>query len=267
MENEDLMKNLEKIELPEIEIQSHRAKLRMALLNSDYFKKTNFFEVFKKYFIFATPALVLLAIFGITVISPKLNEAKAFTIAGNNSEIKRLIEENNMVLSDVKIDGNKAYVLLNPIEETKQTIGGDSIIKVQKTTEKENKAENIEGAIIEINLGKKEVVEIKPIKGDDIVPLADKEKESAKEIADSEEVIKNIISQEAHVEKVQSVLPQVNLTEKDHKIEVVAQPVSEKEANVHYELDGKKWVVKVNLDKKKVEGIKYSAEDSAENHN
>ena len=263
MEKEDLMKNLEKIELPEIEIQSHKAKLRMALLNSDYFKKTNFFEVFKKYFIFATPALVLLIIFGITVISPKLNETKAFTIAGNNPEIKRLIEESNMVLSDVKIDGNKAYVLLNPVGETKQIMGGDSVIKVQKTTKKEN----IEGAIIEINLGEKEVIEIKPIKWNDIAPLADKEKESAKEIADSEDVIKSIISQEAHVEKVQSVLPQVNLTEKNHKIEVVAQSVSEKEANVHYELNGKKWVVKVNLDKKKVEGIKYSSEnDNLEDH-
>lgn len=39
MKEEELMKKLEKVELPKIELESHRRRLRMALLDSDYFKK------------------------------------------------------------------------------------------------------------------------------------------------------------------------------------------------------------------------------------
>jgi hypothetical protein len=36
---------------------------------------------------------------------------------------------------------------------------------------------------------------------------------------------------------------------------------TEKKAKVHYSLNGKEWVVKVDLVKKKVEEIKYSLEN------
>jgi hypothetical protein len=39
MKEEELRKKLEKVELPHIELESHRSRLKMALLNSDYFKK------------------------------------------------------------------------------------------------------------------------------------------------------------------------------------------------------------------------------------
>ncbi|MFC1846510.1 hypothetical protein ACFLYS_00415 [Chloroflexota bacterium] len=39
MKEEELKKKLEGVEIPRIELESHRSRLKMALLNSDYFKK------------------------------------------------------------------------------------------------------------------------------------------------------------------------------------------------------------------------------------
>lgn len=50
MEEKDLIKKLETLELPEIELKSHKENLKMALLNSDYFKKQDFFEIFRNIF-------------------------------------------------------------------------------------------------------------------------------------------------------------------------------------------------------------------------
>ncbi len=39
MKEEELKEKLERVEIPQIELESHRSRLKMALLNSDYFKK------------------------------------------------------------------------------------------------------------------------------------------------------------------------------------------------------------------------------------
>ena len=39
MKEEELKEKLKRVEIPHIELESHRSQLKMALLNSDYFKK------------------------------------------------------------------------------------------------------------------------------------------------------------------------------------------------------------------------------------
>lgn len=255
MKTEELIKELENTDLPEIEIQSHRTSLRMALLDSDCFKKTGFFEIFRRYLALTVPALTVLVIIGVFVISPKLTEAKALKIARNNPEIKRLIEEKKMVLSDVKVKDGKAYVLLNS-SKTESTAG----INVQKNN---NTSEDMEGAIVEVDLDKKEVSQINSINSEEIAPLNDKEKESAKEIADSEEVVGQIVPKEATIEKIQSSLPKkIRLIKRNNTIEATSEINGEQKAKVYYTLDGKKWVVKVDLNGKKVEEIEYSSDNN-----
>ena len=59
--------------------------------------------------------------------------------------------------------------------------------------------------------------------------------------------------------KIKSSLPQkINLIAGNNKAKVTPQPNAEKIAKIHYTLEGKEWVVKVDLLKKKVEEIKYS---------
>lgn len=256
MKKEDLGKKLENIEIPEIEIQSHKRRLKMALMDSDYFQKSSFFKIFRKYLVFAVPALALLIILGITIIQPKLIKAKVLKLVENNPEIRKLIEEKNMFLGEVKIQGEKAYVLLNsplsePVKEKTFTV------KIQE--DQEDKIEEIEGAIIEVSLKQEKIAEINPIRGEDVFPLADEEKESAKEIVEAEEIIQEIIPKGAKIEKIHSSLPKkLRLIEKDHGVKVVPQPNSQKTVQIHYIFNGKKWVVKINLSEKRVEEIQYS---------
>ncbi len=255
MENEDLIKKLESIELPEIEIPSHKSRLRGALLTSDYFQKPSFFETLKRPLVLTAPALALLIFLGVTIIQPKLNETRALTIAKNNSEIKKLLEDQNMILGEVKVKDGKAYVLLNPLEEIKPLEEKNQAIKIQKVEKEE-----IEGAMVEINLNQKEVTKINPLKGEDIIPLANQEIESAQEIAKTEEIIKEIIPKEAKIEKIQPSLPaKMHLVEKDEGVEIISPPETVKRAKVYYIFDGREWIVKVNLNEKRVEEIKYSS--------
>lgn len=48
MNKEDLIKKLENIDLPEVELQSHKRRLKTALLNSGYFKKQTTMSLLKK---------------------------------------------------------------------------------------------------------------------------------------------------------------------------------------------------------------------------
>ena len=260
MEEKDLIKKLENIEVPEIEIKSHRKNLKVALLSSDYFQKRNFFQVFKKPLTIAVPALILLLLLGFNIIEPRLAEANALRLAMNNPEIKKLIEENNMVLSEVKLSGKKAYILLKPQEKVESTQEEDSSIKIEKA--KKDEMEDIEGAIIEVNLEKKQVTKINPIEWGKVAPLDDKEKESVRDIVKENEILKDIIPKEAKLEKIKASLPQkIGLIEKNNEAKVVPRSDTEKKAKVHYSLEGKEWVVKVDLAKKKVEEIKYFLEN------
>jgi len=258
---EELIKKLNKAELPEIEMLSHKSRLRTALLNSDYFKKLGFFDRIRKSFFFAVPATALLIILAVTVVGPKITEAKVLQIAKNDPEIKKIMEEQNMTLGDVKVKDNKAYVLLNPkVDET------DSTIRIQKTDMETLK--ETEAAIIEVNINKKEVVKIDQINSEDFMSLDDSEKDNARNIAEDEEIVSDIIPKEAKVEKVSSIPQGVHMVEKDDGMGIASDSGNEKKASVQYSLDGKKWVVKVNLDKQRIEEIKYSFDDDKnENRN
>lgn len=260
MEEKDLIKKLGNIRVPEIEIKGHKKNLKMALLSSDSFQKRDFFQLLRKPLTVAVPVLVLLLLLGFNVIEPRLAEANALRLAMNNPEIKNLIEKNNMVLSDVKVSGGKAYILLKPQEKTESGQEKDPSIKIEKA--KENEIEDIEGAIIEVSFEQKEVTKVDPIEWEEVAPLDDKEKESVRDIVKENEILKDIIPKEAKIEKIKSSLPQkIGLIEKDNEAKVIPRPNTEKKAKVHYSLEGKEWVVKVDLAKKKVEEIKYSLEN------
>ncbi|MCD6233182.1 hypothetical protein J7J81_02265, partial [bacterium] len=76
MKKEDLIKKLENIKTPDIEIQSHKQRLKMALLSSGYFKKKPIM-FWTKRLVPAGIALALILVVGFTVIQPKLQIAKA----------------------------------------------------------------------------------------------------------------------------------------------------------------------------------------------
>jgi hypothetical protein len=258
MKNEDLIKKLENVRLPEISSESHKAKLRLALLDSGCFKQPDFWGTFRRYAVFAAPALAVFIILGITVaVRPKLAEAQVLGIIKNNPEVQKIISEQELTLDEIKIKDGKAYVLLSHSEDSGEPVG-TSTIKITKTQESDFATTG--AAVVEINLKKKEVLRIKSIGRQDINPLGDEEKDSAKEIINDEDVVSDIIPESAEVEEIQSAVPkEIHLEEQDGEIKAVSGNKSDRRAEVQYKLNGEKWVVKVNLDEKRVEEINYSS--------
>jgi hypothetical protein len=262
MEISDLIKKLENTDVPEIELKSHKAGLRFALLNPDYFKKTGFWDSFKRFYVFALPTVaVFLIIVGFTIIRPKMTQAKALGIAKENSEIKKLIEENNMTLGDIKVKDGKAYILLNSSGNMSPVNEKNPGVKLKDIGQ--NASDSIEGAIVEVNLKNKKVDRINSISGNDINPLSNAEKESVRTLISEDKIIGDFIPKEAKIGEVQSSLSEkIDLIEENDKIKAVSQTKDNKRAHIDYTLGWKKWVVEVNLDKKAVEEIRYSAGDN-----
>lgn len=254
---EELIKKLNSVKLPDIEIENHKKKLGLDLINSGYFKKSFFGNIFSKTIFLAAPATALLLILAITIVQPKLTEAKAMEIAKNNKEVKRILEEQNMEFGEIKIKDNKAYILINSTYDSDISHGNYSDIRIKKT---KNVNENIESAIIEINIEKKEIVKIDPIKSNNIPPLNEEEKKSAQNIILSEEIVSNIIPKEAKIEKVIPIPQNVHIIEKDDGVEIVSDSGEEKKASIQYNLNGKKWSVKVNLHRERIEEIEYQSD-------
>lgn len=250
MDDKDLIKKLNNLDLPDIEIKSHKDTLRMALISSGNFQRASFVGVFKKAFLVGAPAFGLLIFLAIVFIEPKITEARAIKIARQDPEVQRLMGENEISFKDVKIKDGKAYLLLKLPEEKQAG---------EKVKNDSGEMDSSEGAMIEVNLNQNKVNNIKAIKGEEFSPLNSEEKEEAGEIAANEESIREILPRQAKIEKVQTLLPKnLRLSDKDHRVEVVSDEDSPKRAKVHYSSDGKKWIIQVNLTEKKVEGVRYS---------
>jgi len=263
MKSDNLTEKLSRIEVPEIEIQSHKAELRAALLSSRYFQKHSFSDVLRKCLIFTMPGLAVIAILGITVVSPKLSQAKVLNIAKNNPDIRKLMAEENMELGDLKIINGRAFVVLNS--------------KIKENDDKENQSVNFqttsishllrtEGAIVEVNIGKKEVVRINSINVSKFPPLNDKEKASAIQIINTGTSIESFVPKNAQIQEVASSLPKnIKLVQHNDEVEAIAEKENERRANVRYSFEDEEWIVGVNLDTQKVEDVRYFHRDKDDN--
>jgi len=136
MKEEELIKTLESVELPEIELQSHQRRLRMALLNSGYSRRqwgvpilelaksklkgvrdTMIRELVSRQPVWKTAlasALAVVLIMGLAITLPGLTgqspEALAADIAQNSPEVRALVGGEPVALNTTVTDGT-AYVL------------------------------------------------------------------------------------------------------------------------------------------------------------
>jgi hypothetical protein len=263
MTEKDLIEKLENIDIPEVELSGHKAALRMALLNSDYFKKSGFFNVFKRVLVYGVPAVATLAVMMVTVINPKITEARILSAAKNNPDIQKLIKENNLSVSDIKTKDGMAYVLLSPAnngENNFSNFSGEDNVNIKKI-DKASLSDG-QGTFVEFNFQKNQVMKVDSVDNEKIMPLTGEDKDSAQEIAGTNSVVKDIIPKDAQIGKIESSLGKTRLVDKNNTILVVPQKEQEKKARVHYRSDGKDWVVNVNLDKQKVEDIQYFSDNN-----
>ena len=279
MKKEDLIKQLENIELPEIEIQSHKQRLKMALLNqhqklhfgtgqdSGYFWN----KIMLKRLIPAGVALALILVVGFTVIQPKLQIARAMEIAKNDPQIQQLMKDYGVEIKEVKLQDGKAYVLLAlpeeklpPLpalkggEETAMRGPGQFYITYQDL--KTGEVIESSGSIAEIDLKGKKVEKLEMVEETMIalVPLTEEEKARAIEIAKSDAKIKEMLPADAEVVAVKPLPPlklKIQTTSEENGVRVVAYDEREdRRVNVIFESERGQDIITVNLSTGAIEG-------------
>ncbi len=278
MEKEDLIKKLENIETPNIEIQSHKQGLKFALLNSGYPAESGTIMFYTKRLVPVGVALALILVVGFTVINPKLQIARAMEIAKNDPQIKELMEEYGVEIKQIKLQNGKAYVLLTlpgenlPPELEERTLGteeeaapkggmrgpGQFFISYQDPVTGEITQSS--GSIAEIDLKAKRVRKLEMVEKMkiNIAPLTAEEETRAIEIAKSEPKIQEMIPDLEKREIIVKPLPpcKLRLNENpDDGMEITsADPKEDKKANVIFKSDEYQDIITVNLTTGKVEG-------------
>ena len=264
MKKEDLIKKLENVDFPEIELQSHRCRLRMALLNSGYFKKKTIMKTIEHFALIGAPAIAVVLALIFTVINPKLQEVRAMKIAKNDPQIQKLMEENGVVIKEVKVKGDKAFVLLAlPEAKLPSVLRGEETDLLKKrgmfgvVTNESGEFQIFTGAVAEISLGPERVEHIKiqrlEAKNIPITPLTEEEKAKAIEIAQSDPIAKEIDLEKAEV-IVKPMPPlKLRLEEDNDEIKVTSDPKEDKRANVTFKFEGRQGIITVNLTQNKVE--------------
>lgn len=244
MNEQDLIKRMEKVSFSGIENHSHKEKLRNELLEN-YSQAKNRWEVFTvfKKLSFAAFNIVIFISFLSYIIIPQYSLAKTEKIVSADPQIKAIMEEEN-ISSEIKIIDGKSYVLISSTEE------GD-LIKFGQ--------EELAGVLLEVNLKEKRIEKINKIAPQ--ISLNDEERERVEEIIKTDPEIKNNIPDEAKILEIKSISSQLEMVKKGKEIEVLPK---DKKATVIYELDEKKWEGRVNIIEKKVEKIDFSIEEKKE---
>jgi len=268
MRKEDLIKKLENIKTPEIEIQSHKERLKVALLSSGYFKEEkimNPIAFWTKRLVPAGIALALILAIGFSVIQPKLQIAKAMEIAKKDPQIQQLMKDYGLEIKEVKLQDGKAYVLLALPEEklpsglTKGRVRGPGQFFIAYKDPKTGEIIETCGSVAEIDLKKKRVGKLELIGKEKInLPsLTEEEKAKAIEIAKSEPKIQEMIPGLKESEVDVKPLPPFKLRldeDPDEGIKVIPADL-EKIVNVIFKSRENEFVVTVNLTENKVIGI------------
>jgi len=255
---EDLIKKLEKVEFPEIEIPGHKANLKKALIDFKYGKKERRFwepaSLFsKRSLAFSLSggivALLLLTILLNFPVEPQYALAEVEQIALENQEIRGLISEGGKI-QDIKIIDKKAYVLITDSKKINLPA-----FLLQSGELEENRKET--AVLAEISLKKRMVVEIKEVILK-LRPLTNKQKERAEEIFKSSAVNGN--------SKIKEIIPtapsfsKLEIVSKNGGAEVSS--TDEQNAKIRYETEGTEKEAEINITKGSVESVRTVEKDN-----
>lgn len=114
MKEEDLIRQLESLETPDIELTGHRQALRAALINSSRFQRRTPMG-WARILAPVAAAVALIAFFGfVNLIQPELHTARAMEIAKTDAQVQALMTEYGLGIADVQLQDGEAFVLLAP---------------------------------------------------------------------------------------------------------------------------------------------------------
>lgn len=260
---EELRKRMENIDLPKIELQSHRFRLRAALLNSGYFKEGITMYMLKKFApIGVLAAVVLAVVVALTLVYPKRLKAEAEKIAKKDPQIQELMEEYGAEIRDVEVRGDKGYILLVlpegkllPVPRTQET---KPWWRCGMTLDEKGEPRVFTSSLIKVDLRGKKVENVEPIKDKQLLlaPLLEDEITKAIEIVKKESETTKLILREEGAKvavAVRPILPvNLRLEETDDGVIVVSEPKDDKRASVIVTLNDECHVITVDLTQGKV---------------
>jgi hypothetical protein len=251
MEENNLIKKLEEISPPEIELPSHKRGLKQTLLNRYYKEKRNWaiFDIFRKLVPIGAVVIILTVLLVNNFILPTYTPTQAREIATKNPQVQNLIEE-GAVIQDIKILKDKGYVLLQgQQEEIRETVGA----------KEEFFTEEFFGALAEVDLKKKQVSKIENVTPESYSLV---EEEKAKEIAKNDPEIQRIVPKEAQITKIIPVPSlQLKLIKEKDSVRIIPEPEQERTVRIIYELNSNQWEGEIDLRKEEVKEIKLIKEN------
>ena len=256
MREEELIKKLERVELPQIELQSHRRRLRMALLNTDYLQRRR-----------------QVAILGL---------AKSKVIGGIDTMIRGLVSRQplwktalasglamaliiGLIMTLPGLTGQSPEALAADIAENspqvRAALNGEPIVEVKiigaDGDEVRVLCQGEEGrlALANVNLAVKKVTYVQKIK---FPEFSDEEKARAIEIAKADPKVQELLDKGGTIDKV------ISLPIGDDGYGPISLKIGEEGAiavegdmlpAVVIVLDNQKWMVLVDIDKGEVDRI------------
>jgi len=135
MKEEELIRKLENVELPDIKLQSHQRRLRMALLDAGYLKRQRGITILElakskikgvkdmmikglvsrqpiwKTAVFGMLALILVIGLSLTILSPANDSAYAADIVKNSPEVKAVLGDGEVeVVKVIVVDGRATVI-------------------------------------------------------------------------------------------------------------------------------------------------------------
>jgi len=114
MKEEDLIRELENLETPDIDLPGHRQTLRAALLKSDRFQRRTPMG-WARILAPVAAAVALIGFFGfVNLIQPELHTARAMEIARTDAQVRALMTDYGLDIAEVKLQDGEAFVLLAP---------------------------------------------------------------------------------------------------------------------------------------------------------
>lgn len=159
MKHEDLMKRLENLETPEIELLGHRQALRAVLLSSGRFRGRTIMD-WAKILAPVTAAVLLIAVAGFfNVIQPRLQMAQAREIAMSDPQVQQLMMENALEITEVRLQEGEAYVLLGCQARSWEADTGGDILTVPGEESTSTGNITVSGYILKVDLAEDKVTE------------------------------------------------------------------------------------------------------------
>jgi len=128
VKEEDLIRELENLETPDIDLPGHRQALRAALLDSDRFRQRTPIG-WVRILAPVAAAVALMAVFGFfNIIQPQLHIAQAREIASTDAQVQALMAEYGLAITDVQLQDGEAFVLLSsqPVRGHPEDIARDT---------------------------------------------------------------------------------------------------------------------------------------------